>query len=311
MLDTKQSWDDLVRRHAPDAATREAILGNPLYQNITGKFVAAHDYIAAERLHELDAERTLGPDRGRHPAQPPCARLPRGAGPHGGVLRQPAAALAHRSLPLHGCSRWPPSRSSPWPTASSAPSSWPTSPSSSSSSRRWRRASSSRARAVDRTLRDAGHHVPGGDHAGGRAGPGSRDVRRPAAAAGLLAGRPGGQPHRAPVRARARSDRRRGRARRRGRRAGPRPGRRAGPGAAADHRRGPAAAGGGRPASGTCGWRPSARRDVARRLEPLAPRWARATDGRPGRHRPRRAAGPGRPARGRSGRPSPTACRTP
>src|SRR5215210_4037465 len=55
MLDTKRSWDDLVRRHAPDAPTRDAILGNPLYQNITGKFVAAHDYIAAERLHELDA----------------------------------------------------------------------------------------------------------------------------------------------------------------------------------------------------------------------------------------------------------------
>src|SRR3546814_15244142 len=29
MLDTKQSWDDLVRRHAPDAATRDAILSNP------------------------------------------------------------------------------------------------------------------------------------------------------------------------------------------------------------------------------------------------------------------------------------------
>jgi anion-transporting ArsA/GET3 family ATPase len=55
MLDTKQSWDALVRRHAPDAATREAILGNSLYKNFTGKFIAAHDYIAAERLHELDA----------------------------------------------------------------------------------------------------------------------------------------------------------------------------------------------------------------------------------------------------------------
>ena len=50
MLDTKQSWDDLVRRHAPDAATRDAILDNPLYQNITGRFVQSHDYIAMERL---------------------------------------------------------------------------------------------------------------------------------------------------------------------------------------------------------------------------------------------------------------------
>ena len=35
MLDTKQSWDDLVTQHAPDASTRDAILANPLYQNIT------------------------------------------------------------------------------------------------------------------------------------------------------------------------------------------------------------------------------------------------------------------------------------
>ena len=53
MLDTKASWDDLVRLHAPDAATRDAILANPLYQNITGKFVQSHDYIAMERLYEI------------------------------------------------------------------------------------------------------------------------------------------------------------------------------------------------------------------------------------------------------------------
>ena len=53
MLDTKQSWDDLIWAHAPDATTREAILTNPLYENITGKFVQSHDYIATERLHEI------------------------------------------------------------------------------------------------------------------------------------------------------------------------------------------------------------------------------------------------------------------
>jgi anion-transporting ArsA/GET3 family ATPase len=55
MLDTKASWDDLVRTHAPDASTRDAILANPLYRNVTGKFVQSHDYIAMERLHELHA----------------------------------------------------------------------------------------------------------------------------------------------------------------------------------------------------------------------------------------------------------------
>ena len=55
MLDTRQSWDDLVRRHAPDDATRDAILANPLYGNITGRFVQSHDYIAMERLYEIHA----------------------------------------------------------------------------------------------------------------------------------------------------------------------------------------------------------------------------------------------------------------
>jgi anion-transporting ArsA/GET3 family ATPase len=55
MLDTKQSWDDLVRRHAPDEKTRDAILANPLYTNITAKFVQSHDYIAMERLFEIHA----------------------------------------------------------------------------------------------------------------------------------------------------------------------------------------------------------------------------------------------------------------
>jgi anion-transporting ArsA/GET3 family ATPase len=56
MLDTKQSWDDLIRRHAPDAETREQILANPLYQNISGRFVQSHDYIAMERLYEIHSE---------------------------------------------------------------------------------------------------------------------------------------------------------------------------------------------------------------------------------------------------------------
>jgi anion-transporting ArsA/GET3 family ATPase len=53
MLDTKQSWDDLIRRHAPDPKTRDAILNNPLYQNLMGRFVQSHDYIAMERLYEI------------------------------------------------------------------------------------------------------------------------------------------------------------------------------------------------------------------------------------------------------------------
>jgi anion-transporting ArsA/GET3 family ATPase len=55
-LDTKQSWDDLIRAHAPDEETREKILANPLYQNISARFVQSHDYIAMERLYEIKTE---------------------------------------------------------------------------------------------------------------------------------------------------------------------------------------------------------------------------------------------------------------
>src|SRR3984893_15148399 len=51
MLDTKQSWDNLVRRHAPDPETVKRILENPLYQNVSGRFVQSHEYIALERLY--------------------------------------------------------------------------------------------------------------------------------------------------------------------------------------------------------------------------------------------------------------------
>jgi len=58
MLDTKQSWDDLVRRHAVDKRTADEILGNKLYANITGRFVQSHEYIAMERLYELHSAGT-------------------------------------------------------------------------------------------------------------------------------------------------------------------------------------------------------------------------------------------------------------
>ncbi len=55
MLDTKAGWDELIRRHAPDSTLRDQVLANPLYQNITGRFVHSHDYLAMERLHEVHA----------------------------------------------------------------------------------------------------------------------------------------------------------------------------------------------------------------------------------------------------------------
>ncbi len=56
MLDTKESWDSLVRRYAPDQDSAERILANPIYKNFSGRFVQSHDYIAMERLYQLHTE---------------------------------------------------------------------------------------------------------------------------------------------------------------------------------------------------------------------------------------------------------------
>jgi anion-transporting ArsA/GET3 family ATPase len=58
MLDTKKEWDDLVLRYAPDPETAHKILENSLYQNVSGRFVQSHDYIAMERLYELHTSGT-------------------------------------------------------------------------------------------------------------------------------------------------------------------------------------------------------------------------------------------------------------
>jgi anion-transporting ArsA/GET3 family ATPase len=55
MLDTKAGWDELIMRHAPDAEVRDAVLANPLYENITSRFVHSHEYLAMEQLHDLHA----------------------------------------------------------------------------------------------------------------------------------------------------------------------------------------------------------------------------------------------------------------
>jgi anion-transporting ArsA/GET3 family ATPase len=57
MLDVKRTWDDLVARHAPDAATRDRILGNRVYQQVSGALAGSQEYMAMEKLYELSTER--------------------------------------------------------------------------------------------------------------------------------------------------------------------------------------------------------------------------------------------------------------
>lgn len=53
MLDPEAAWRDVVSTHAPDPATRDALLANPLFRTITGRFVHAQNYAAIERLEAL------------------------------------------------------------------------------------------------------------------------------------------------------------------------------------------------------------------------------------------------------------------
>ena len=52
-LDTRRTFDRLVARFAPDDATRERILGNPLYQQIVTSIAGSAEYAAMERVYEI------------------------------------------------------------------------------------------------------------------------------------------------------------------------------------------------------------------------------------------------------------------
>ncbi len=56
MLDAKRTWDALVERHAPDERTRDAVLANPIYRQLSSAVAGSQEYMAMEKLHELHSE---------------------------------------------------------------------------------------------------------------------------------------------------------------------------------------------------------------------------------------------------------------
>ncbi len=56
MLDAKATFDELVRRHAPDEETRDRILANRIYQQLSAALAGSQEYMAMEKLFELHAE---------------------------------------------------------------------------------------------------------------------------------------------------------------------------------------------------------------------------------------------------------------
>jgi anion-transporting ArsA/GET3 family ATPase len=56
MLDAKRTFDELVEWHAPDEQTRDAVLGNRIYQELSNSVAGSQEYMAMEKLHELHQE---------------------------------------------------------------------------------------------------------------------------------------------------------------------------------------------------------------------------------------------------------------
>ena len=56
MLDAKRTFDELIEWHAPDDATRDAVLGNRIYQELSNAVAGSQEYMAMEKLHELHQE---------------------------------------------------------------------------------------------------------------------------------------------------------------------------------------------------------------------------------------------------------------
>jgi anion-transporting ArsA/GET3 family ATPase len=53
-LDAKQTFDELVARLAPDTAARDDVLGNRIYQQLSGAVAGSQEFTAVAKLYELD-----------------------------------------------------------------------------------------------------------------------------------------------------------------------------------------------------------------------------------------------------------------
>jgi anion-transporting ArsA/GET3 family ATPase len=54
LLDARSTFDRLIERYAPDAAARQRILGNRFYDRLSGGLAGILEYMAVERLFEVD-----------------------------------------------------------------------------------------------------------------------------------------------------------------------------------------------------------------------------------------------------------------
>jgi anion-transporting ArsA/GET3 family ATPase len=56
MLDSKATFDDVVKRNAPDEETRDAVLSNRIYKELSSALAGSQEYMAMEKLYEIWSE---------------------------------------------------------------------------------------------------------------------------------------------------------------------------------------------------------------------------------------------------------------
>jgi anion-transporting ArsA/GET3 family ATPase len=56
MLDTKRTFDELVRKHSSTPEKAEKLLANPLYQNVSASLAGTQEYMAMEKLVAVKAD---------------------------------------------------------------------------------------------------------------------------------------------------------------------------------------------------------------------------------------------------------------
>jgi anion-transporting ArsA/GET3 family ATPase len=56
MLDAKRTFDELIEWHATDERTRDAVLSNRIYQELSSAVAGSQEYMAMEKLYELHQE---------------------------------------------------------------------------------------------------------------------------------------------------------------------------------------------------------------------------------------------------------------
>jgi anion-transporting ArsA/GET3 family ATPase len=54
MLDSKATFDELIERLAPDAKTRDEILANRIYRELSSAVAGSQEFTAVAKLYELD-----------------------------------------------------------------------------------------------------------------------------------------------------------------------------------------------------------------------------------------------------------------